>query len=189
MNAILINQSKPTRSAKLDTSVKRVTRTETQLINELKDQLGLLEDGIQKVNAGNFKYSKTLSGILRILVIEAPKNRPLLFDLAKNCNFEPKVVIDSPFGIKTQSLKEHLKELFFASNTEKVHMTNEEFIKIASQQDGGAHVDPEIDFGYQFANEGILIVGLPPKILKLRILASHVLKAGKELVAIADDKN
>ena len=59
-----------------------------------------------------------------------------------------------------------LKELFFASNTEKIRMTNEEFVKIASQQDGGSHVDPTIDFGYQFANEGILIEGLPPKSFK-----------------------
>mgnify|MGYP001579157383 FL=1 len=68
-------------------------------------------------------------------------------------------------------------------------MTNEEFVKIASQQDGGSHVDPTIDFGYQFANEGILIEGLPPKVLKLIILANHVLKFGKELIAIIESKS
>ena len=81
-----------------------------------------------------------------------------------------------------------LKGIIFASNTEKIRMTNEEFVKIASQQDGGSRVDPTIDFGYQFANEGILIEGLPPKVLKLIILANHVLKFGKELIAIIESK-
>mgnify|MGYP001561094184 CR=1 FL=1 len=169
--------------------MKKVAKTHAQLINELKDQLSLLDDSIQKINSGDLKYSKALSGILRILVIETSTNRPLLFDLAKEYGFEPDVVIDSPFGIKKQTLREHLKELFFASNTEKIRMTNEEFVKIASQQDGGSHVDPTIDFGYQFANEGILIEGLPPKVLKLRILANHVLKFGKELIAIIESKS
>jgi|GEM_PF-6213161 len=176
-------------SAKLSTIMKKIVKTSKQLVNELRDQLSLLEDDIQKVNSGDLKYSKALSGILRTLVIKTPTNRPLLFDLAKEYGFEPNVVIDSPFGIKKQTLEEHLKELFFASNTEKIRMTNEEFIKIASQQDGGSHVDPTIDFGYQFANEGILIGGLPPKVLKLRILANHVLKAGKELMAIIENEN
>ncbi len=139
--------------------MKKVAKTHAQLINELKDQLSLLDDSIQKINSGDLKYSKALSGILRILVIETSTNRPLL------------------------------KELFFASNTEKIRMTNEEFVKIASQQDGGSHVDPTIDFGYQFANEGILIEGLPPKVLKLIILANHVLKFGKELIAIIESKS
>lgn len=169
--------------------MKKVAKTHAQLINELKDQLSLLDDSIQKINSGDLKYSKALSGILRILVIETSTNRPLLFDLAKEYGFEPDVVIDSPFGIKKQTLREHLKELFFASNTEKIRMTNEEFVKIASQQDGGSHVDPTIDFGYQFANEDILIGGLPPKVLKLRILANHVLKSGKELIAIIESKS
>jgi len=81
------------------------------------------------------------------------------------------------------NLKDHLQNLYFASGTEKIQTSNEEFIKIASQQDGGSHVDSKIDFGYQFANEGILIGGLPPKVLKLRIIASHVLKACKELLS------
>ena len=149
----------PSPAARLDTIVKKVAKTHAQLINELKDQLSLLDDSIQKINSGDLKYSKALSGILRILVIETSTNRPLL------------------------------KELFFASNTEKIRMTNEEFVKIASQQDGGSHVDPTIDFGYQFANEGILIEGLPPKVLKLIILANHVLKFGKELIAIIESKS
>lgn len=169
--------------------MKKVAKAHAQLVNELKDQLSLLNDSIQKINLGDLKYSKTISGILRILVIKTPTNRPLLFDLAKDYDFEPGVVIDSPFGIKKQTLREYLKELFFASNTEKFRMTNEEFIKIASQQDGGSHVDSTIDFGYQFANEDILIGGLPPKVLNLRILANHVLKTGKELIAIIESKS
>lgn len=169
--------------------MKKIAKTHKQLVNELKDQLSLLEDDIQKINSGDLKYSKALSGILRILVIETPTNKPLLFDLAKEHGFEPGVTIDSPFGIKKQTLREHLKELFFASNTEKIRITNEEIIKIASQQDGGSHVDSTIDFGYQFANEGMLIGGLPPKVLKLRILANHILKSGKELMAVIENKN
>ncbi|MBI2405556.1 hypothetical protein HYV21_00680 [Candidatus Microgenomates bacterium] len=169
--------------------MKKVVREEAELINELKEQLDLLGDAIQKVNSGDFKYAKILSSILRILVIETPTNKPLLFNLAENYNYEPRVIIDSPFGIKTTSLKLHLKDLFFASGTEKINMSNEEFIKIASQQDGGSHVDPTIDFDYQFANEGILIGGLPPKVLKLRILANHVLKVGKELLSVIDTKS
>jgi hypothetical protein len=168
--------------------MKKVLKTQTQLINELQEQIDLLSEAIQKVNSGDFKYSKTLSSILRILVIRNPTNEPLLFNLSQKYNFEPKVVIDSPFGIKTTTLKEHLQDLFFASGTEKIQMSNEEFIKIASQQDGGSHVDSEIDFGYQFANEGVLIGGLPPKVLKLRILASHVFKAGKELLSEIETK-
>ncbi|MBU0998431.1 hypothetical protein KJ570_02805 [Patescibacteria group bacterium] len=169
--------------------MKKVKKTQEQLVIDLKEQIGLLEDAIQKVNSGDFKYSKTLSGILRILVIKTPTNKPLLFSLAQEYGFMPKVVIDSPFGIKTTSLKKHLKALFFASGTEKISISNEEFIKIASQQDGGSHVDPEIDFGYQFANEGILIGGFPPKVLKLRILANHVLKVSKELLSAIETKN
>ena len=140
------------------------------------------------MNSGDFKYTRTLSSILRILVIKTPKNKPLLFNLAEKYNYEPTVVIDSPFGIKKVPLKSHLKDLFFSSGTEKIKMSNEEFIKIASQQDGGSHVDPKIDFGYQFANKGILIGGLPPKILKLRILANHVLKSGKEFFSLVESK-
>lgn len=169
--------------------MKKTVRAEVELINELKEQLDLLEDAIQKVNSGDFKYAKILSSILRILVIENSTNKPLLFNLAEKYDYEPKAVIDSPFGIKTTSLKLHLKDLFFASGTEKIKMSNEEFIKIASQQDGGSHVDPTIDFGYQFANGGILIGGLPPKVLKLRILASHVLRAGKELLLVIRNEN
>lgn len=164
--------------------MKKVVKTQAQPVNDLKEQISLLEEAVQKVNSGDFKYSKTLSAILRILVIETHTNKPLLFNLAQKYNFEPKIAIDSPFGIKTAPLKEHLKDIFFASGTEKISMSNEEFIKIASQQDGGSHVDSEIDFGYQFANEGILIGGLPPKILKLRILANHVLRTSKELLSV-----
>ncbi len=169
--------------------MKKIAKTNEQLASELRDQLSLLEDAIQKVSSGNLKYSKILSGILRILIIKTPSNKPLLFDLANKHNFELNVIIDSPFGIKKQTLKGHLKKLFFASNTENGRMTNEEFIKIASQQDGGSHVDTLIDSGYQFANEGVLIGGLPPKVFKLRILANHVLKAGKELMVVIENKN
>lgn len=164
--------------------MKKIIRAKVELINELKEQLNLLEEAIKKVNSGDFKYTKTLSSILRILVIKTPSNKPLLFNLAQAYNYEPMVIIDSPFGIKTMPLKVHLKDLYFASGTEKIKMSNEEFIKIASQQDGGSHFDPTIDFGYQFSNKGILIGGLPPKVLKLRILANHVLKAGSELLSV-----
>jgi len=63
-------------------------------------------------------------------------------------------------------------------------MTNEEFIKIASQQAGGAHFDSTIDSSYKLVNEGLLIGGLSPKVLKLKILANHVLKTGKELLSL-----
>ncbi len=166
----------------------KIPKTQFQLITELREQLELLDEAIEKVISGDFKYIKTLSSILRILVIETKTNRPLLLDLSKEFNFEPKVVIDSPFGIKTQSLRDHLKELYFASGTEKIEMSNEQFIKLASQQDGGSHVDPGTDSGYLFANDGILLGGLPPKVLKLRILASHVSKAGKELLSKIEEK-
>ncbi|MDO8577163.1 MAG: hypothetical protein Q7R82_02355 [Candidatus Daviesbacteria bacterium] len=169
--------------------MKKILKTQAQLENELQVQVDLLGEAIQKVNSGDFKYAKTLSSILRILVVRTPTNAPLLFNLSQKNNFEPKVVIDSPFGVKTTTLEKHLQDLFFASGTKKIQMSNEEFIKIASQQDGGSHVDSEIDFGYQFANEGILIGGLPPKVLKLRILASHVFKAGKELLSVIETKS
>ena len=164
----------------------RLAKTALQLVCDLKDQLGLLEDAINKVNSGDLKYSKTLAGILRILVIQTHANKPLLLDLAKKYSFNLIVTIDSPFGIKKESLEEHIKGTFFVSNTEKIHMSNEEFIKIASEQDGGSHVDSAIDFGYQFANEGMLIGGYPPKVLKLRILANHVLTSGKEFVEFVE---
>lgn len=168
--------------------MRKVSRTREELLEELAQQLDLLKDAIIKINSGDLKYSKTIAAILRILVIQTRTNNPLLFNTASYYSFEPKVVIDSPFGVKTVSLRDHLKELYFASGTEKISMSNEEFIKIASQQDGGSHVDDEIDFGYQFSNNGIVIGGLPPKVYKLRILGNHVLKAGNELLELVNSK-
>ncbi len=54
--------------------MKKVVRAEAELINELKEQLDLLGDAVQKVNSGDFKYAKILSSILRILVIETSTN-------------------------------------------------------------------------------------------------------------------
>ncbi len=167
----------------------KIKRDLNELIVELKEQIGLLEEAIDKVNSGDHKYSKSLSAILRILVMETKTNKPLLFKIAKHFNYEPTVTIDSPFGIKTKALKIHLKDIYFASGTEKLSLTNEEFIKIAAQQDGGAHVDSEIDFSYHFSNRGISIGGLPPKVLKLRILSSHVLKTAKDLLLVINSKN
>ncbi|MFI5240860.1 MAG: hypothetical protein ACHQUA_00305, partial [Microgenomates group bacterium] len=74
--------------------MKKIAKTNEQLASELRDQLSLLEDAIQKVSSGNLKYSKILSGILRILIIKTPSNKPLLFDLANKHNFELNVIID-----------------------------------------------------------------------------------------------
>jgi hypothetical protein len=162
---------------------KKIKRTKKELIVELNEQLNLLEEAIQKVKSGDFKYVRNLASILRILVIKTKTNTPLLFYLSDIYSIELNVVIDSPFGVKKQTLKDHLKKLYFASGTEGIRMNNEDFIKIASQQDGGVHVDHQIDFGYSFSNSGVLLGGLPPKVYKLRILASHVLNAGRDLLS------
>lgn len=169
--------------------INKVPKTQLQLTEELKTQIELLDEAIQKVVSGDFKYARIISSILRILVIETKTNKPLLFNLSQQYDFEPQVVIDSPFGIKTMSLKDHLKDLYFASGTENIKMSNEEFIKIASQQDGGSHVDSSVNPEYQFANEGMLIGGTPPKVLKLKILASHISKAGKKLLSTINSRS
>lgn len=169
--------------------MRKVARDRAELINELKEQIDLLAEALDNLNLGDFKYGKVVATVLRILVIESPKNKPLLFTIADSHSFIPMVVTDSPFGIKNLPLKDHLRSVYFLSGTEKISMSNERFIKIATQQDGGAHVDQEIDFDYMLSNKGILLGGLPPKIYKLKILGSHVLKAGRELLININENN
>jgi hypothetical protein len=157
-----------------------------ELKQALRENLELLRESLDKVKTGDFKHIKIVFGILRILVINKGQNKALLLGLAQEHNITPMVYIDSPFGLKTLSLDKHLQDLYFASNTENIRLTNADFILKHSQQEGGAHEDWDLEKEVTFPNNGILIGGLPPKIRKAIILGEHTHKAGVELLGHLD---
>lgn len=160
----------------------RIARSTSDLKQALQENLELLRESIDKLRAGDFKHVKIVFGILRILLINKGQNKPLLLGLAQKYNFTPMVYIDSPFGLKTLSLEQHLQDIYFVSNTENIKLTNADFILKHSQQEGGAHEDWALEKEIVFPNDSILIGGLPPKIRKAIILGEHTYKAGIEFL-------
>jgi hypothetical protein len=163
-------------------SPPRFTRNTTDLKKALKENIELLRDSIDKVKSGDTKYIKVIFALLRILVIEKGKNKALLLGLADKFKIVPMVYLDVPFGPTTMPLKEHLQGLYFASATEKIKLTNTDFILKHSQQEGASHEDWALEKEVTFPNKGILIGGLPPKVRKAVILGEHVYKTGIDLL-------
>ena len=64
----------------------REPRNEDDLLEALSDNLNLLKDAIEKAQSGDFKYIKSIKGILRILVHTGGTNKPLLIEMAKKNN-------------------------------------------------------------------------------------------------------
>lgn len=163
----------------------KTKKTNSELVYELNVQIELLGEAIEEIKKGNLKYYRTIANILRMLIVKKKRtNIPLLVFLAEKNNFPLVITIDSPSGIKKQHLTDHLNNIYFISNTHGIKITNEEFILTACEQDGGSHIDHSVETGYSFSNSNILIGGLPPKVLKLKILGEHVYKLGCELLKV-----
>lgn len=159
--------------------ITRIPRSEDELIQALSDNLELLRDAIKKVRSGDFKYLKSIKGILRILVHNAGTNKPLLIKLADKYSITPIIKTDGPRGIFKRSLNDFLEEIAFASGTENILLKKRDLIAKGSQQDGGAHEDWEIDKDYLFSKgDGLLIGGVPPLVRTFNGMANCIYIAG-----------
>ena len=134
-------------------SGNRINRSDLELKQALIDHLDILRDALEKVGSGDEKYVKIIFSELRILVINSGQNKALLLGIAKKYNIIPNVYINSPFGKKILSLEDHLKEIYFVSNTEGIRLTNADFIIKHSQQEGGAHEDWSLENEILFPNQ------------------------------------
>jgi hypothetical protein len=163
--------------------VTRTQRSEDDLIEALSDNLSLLTDAIDRARTGDFKYIKTIKGILRILVHTSGTNRPLLIGMAKKYSVTPIVRTDGPRGISERTLDDFLEEIGFASGTENIILKNKDLIVKGSQQEGGAHEDWAIDKDYLFAKEGgLLIGGIPPLVRKFIGMANCIRVSGSNVL-------
>lgn len=159
---------------------RRISRTTIDLINALEQHLDLLRDHINKFKSGDFKYYKPIMTELRLLVYKSKTNNPLLIFLAQQNGIALTIHRDAPPFKKQQlSLDEFLHELYFASGTAKMSLTNIEFIAKAAQQEGSAHEDLKHDLDYIISKgDGVLIGGLPPQFRAAVGLAECIYSCG-----------
>ena len=157
----------------------RIPRNEDELVEALSDNLDLLKDAIEKAQSGDFKYIKSIKGILRILVHTAGTNKPLLIEMAKKYSIVPTIRTEGPRGMSERSLNDFLEEIGFASGTENIILKNKDLIAKGSQQEGGAHEDWDVDKDYLFAKgNGLLIGGMPPLVRKFIGMANCIRVSG-----------
>lgn len=161
----------------------RIPRSKLELATALRDHLVILRDALEKMQ-NDFAFVKVIAGELRVLVHTRSRNTPLLLTLADQENEKLLVTTDGPPVLqRTLPLKDFFQGLHFASGTEKIEITKEQFIGFASQQEGTAHEDLTLDKDYLFSKgNGILIGGLPPNILALRGYGRTVYTKGVEFL-------
>lgn len=165
-------------------SIKRISRTQRDLINSLKEHLELLQEYTKKFKSGDSKYYKPIVTELRLLTHKSRKNIPLLIYLAQKNRVIPVIYRDVPPFKKSEiTLNELLDSIFFASGTMKLSLTNKEFIAKASQQEGSAHEDLEHDFDYVLSKgDGLLIGNQPPHFRAAIGLAECIYSCGMRVL-------
>lgn len=161
-------------------SKNKIPRGELELAKALRDHLVILRDALEKL-LSDYAFAKVIAATLRVLIYAKGRtNVPLLFSLADKKGDDLLVITGGPPAMRKKiSLKDFFQELHFASGTEKIKMSIEEFIGFASQQEGTAHEDHSIDRSFLFSKgEGLVIGGLPPNIYALRNYGRAVYSSG-----------
>ena len=132
----------------------KISRTDSDLIQSLNDELEKLKDFHFKVyNENNKKYLGNIAAQLRILVIKKGNNQPLLLELMEKYSINHLLQTNPPPGSNRQSKqmtilefleRRQIKALRLKSG-QLISLTNKELILKLSQQFGGAHQDFKAD--------------------------------------------
>ena len=141
--------------------------------NHLKEQIYFLQSSVKLYDLGNYIEAKRLALTIRVLLFDEGKGQSLLgqMHLKKRMNFVStaqefsennlltqqcllKMVLDGPNShfeplfeggsIHYLSFNQWKNEIVICDKDRKTY-TRRDLIKLLANQDGGAHIDPEID--------------------------------------------
>jgi hypothetical protein len=171
----------------------KVARDKFEMLGRLESQLNLLEEhSIQAFSNGNSTYCGEVATKLRLLVVRAGQNVPLLFEVAKQFGVE--ITIDVPEGpVKRENDPTGVMpfERFFdkigymyRGENGPEYVTSSQFIRVLAEQDGGAHADwkEEAWLGPMLSFHQLVINGLPVAQNELRGLSDITIRFGRGLV-------
>ena len=174
--------------------------TLTQLFRDLRDQLSLLHEYVEKSKS----EPKFLSEIAAKLYVLVGGEEPLLLSLMDYYGYgtKPVITVGGPPGVvatsqgrsfppqriytgKKITLRQYLDLDAFGIQTSTGfrRMTKSEFIEVVVFQAGGAQKGSKLDERYaNVRDSGILIGGTSAALLELRTTAETVLRAGQEFL-------
>jgi hypothetical protein len=165
------------------------------MVDQLDNQLSLLEDYTHRAfGEGRKEFLPEVATKLRVLVVRSRKNVPLLFEVARRLDVEPKVILEGP-PIKPEpgepspgdeiALDDffNLQAVTVRTSAGLVTMTKRELIRAWCEQLGGAHEDWAVDEALVNAiHAPISVGGMQPTAMELRNLARTTLRYGRHLV-------
>ncbi len=170
------------------------SREDAEMVDRLEGQLDLLDDHAKQAFAnGNSNYCSEVATKLRVLVIRAGMNTPLLFEVAKRFGVDLTVVVppDAIPRDNNPTGSMHFERFFdrisymFKGERGPEYIKHSELIRVWAEQNGGAHVDwqEEIWLGPMLQFHNLLFDGLPPAEHTLRALAEQTLQIGRRVVS------
>lgn len=175
----------------------RTNRELVEMVDQLDTQLSLLEEYAHNafVERRN-EFHAEVATKLRILLVRSKKNVPLLFEVARRLNVEPRVVLDMPPVAPppgepgrgdeiTLAAFFDLQAVTVRTSAGLVTMTKRELIRAWCEQLGGAHEDWAVDEALVKAIRGpLLLGGMQPTAMELRNCARTTLHHGRQLVEL-----
>lgn len=150
----------------------KIHRSEQDLYNELEEQIYFLESSIINFDQGHFEEAKRIATTLRVLLHDTPSSRSLLqqigvkdklwfFDVARYYDGRNLLSDDLLLNILAPRLSitdktpaKHFKEwweqqvVMSTGGMNPTTYTRKQLVLFLANQDGGAHVDPEINKEY-----------------------------------------
>jgi hypothetical protein len=169
--------------------MNKIQRSRLELVQAFADQLHILKTAILHVKNGDDAFTKTIAGVLRILVHEAKTNKPLLINIAKEYNIVPYITTSGHKGVLQRNLNQYLDDVVYYSDTAKITLTKRQIIAKISQQEGGAHEDWAIEKDLLHARgDGILIGGRLPLVRVILGIGECILECGNEVLASVNNK-
>lgn len=124
----------------------RIPKNASTLVNDLKENLQLLKNSIERASAGKRDEIRNISVRLRLLICDkSNKTSGLLIWMTKECKFSQDVHING----KMISLNEFKDEqVYKVEGSKNYNLSVCDIICKNTEQDGGAHVDLERDHKY-----------------------------------------
>lgn len=198
----------------------KIKLTENDFIRHLKEQIGFLLLSCDSYDKGFLGEYARIATVIRVLVHDTSKSISLLKHLNKKDmlfydtgrDYDPRASIQTPGLVMLQlgksgqgivpkcldSSRENYNKILFVNWWEKIVLwdknkntfTRKDLILTASNQDGGAHVDPELNSIYagllKFETLGWTVMSTTGKSLKVdsgkRIVGASIRQIGYEVL-------
>lgn len=165
------------------------------MIESLHGHVDLLRAYITKVQEGDAQYLGEVAGKLRVLVLDAGSNKPLLTRLARLCDYglvvqlgDQPPIIDGPKPFERVPLEDWLKRVVVSLQTPSsapnlVEISCVDLVANWSQQSGSAHEDwSHSESFHMLRQDEVFIGGQPASQRALLTIAFTVLSIAEDFL-------